>query len=107
MNDRGMKKFAPFKALKGQEEAIKKMIKKQGKLARPELAEDQLELNRQVLERVEADSIVRIEYFSAGEIEIVTGSVIKVGAGFIELKAENAEKKIEFRDLLTIEILAG
>ncbi len=102
MNDRGMKKFNPFKSLMGQEDYVKQeeedYISETNSI--PEISEYQMEELNLTLSQIEKDTYVLVTYYNRGVIIKEKGYATKYND---HLKINN--KKIYFTNLLDIRII--
>lgn len=77
---RGMKKWLPFKSLKGQYEMLDEMKEERKRVEKPELSIDEMEeMNRVLLSSAPGD-IVKVRFYLDGKIEECTETLIKCDA---------------------------
>lgn len=96
INDRGIKKFAAFKSLKGQYEILNEEIKKNNMIEMPELQDDQIEKI--------ACNLAFIKYFDKGYVQFFLGPVKKITNKYLIL-ANQKSSKIIFSNIINLEII--
>ena len=97
MNDRGMKKWAPFNAVVSHSE----LLKKEAKLNPPSLSRDEItEYEEILLNSLYTHSQVEITYFENKQIKIIKGSVIKLDPIRKNIHLKN--KTINFRQIYKV-----
>lgn len=104
MSDRGMKKYAPFKSLKGQDQAVEEIVKRKQKLSKPELAEDRQEEIYLTLSLLRKGDRVKVAYFNAGSIEETDGEILRLEPNTIKLSQDLQQLCIAVADILNIKI---
>lgn len=78
MNDRGMKKWAPFKALKDQDALINKAIEKKKEVECPTLSFDQMEKISRCLTFLTKGQEFKLTYYQDGHIHTIKTTFIMV-----------------------------
>lgn len=73
MSDRGIKKWAPYKALIEQEPAIVSMNKVRSKVDKPILSEDQMEAINEILVNYQGEELIATIYKNG---ELITKEII-------------------------------
>lgn len=106
INDRGIKKFASFKSLKGQYEILNEEIKKNNMIEMPELQDDQIEKIACNLALLNSNNnqTVDIKYFDKGYVQFFLGSVKKITNKYLIL-ANQKSSKIIFSNIINLEII--
>lgn len=106
INDRGIKKFAAFKSLKGQYEILNEEIKKNNMIEMPELQDDQIEKIAFNLALLNSNNnqTVDIKYFDKGYVQFFLGPVKKITNKYLIL-ANQKSSKIIFSNIINLEII--
>ena len=106
INDRGIKKFAAFKSLKGQYEILNEEIKKNNMIEMPELQDDQIEKIACNLALLNSNNnqTVDIKYFDKGYVQFFLGPVKKITNKYLIL-ANRKSSKIIFSNIINLEII--
>ena len=106
INDRGIKKFAAFKSLKGQDEILNEEIKKNNMIEMPELQDDQIEKIACNLALLNSNNnqTVDIKYFDKGYVQFFLGPVKKITNKYLIL-ANQKSSKIIFSNIINLEII--
>ena len=106
INDRGIKKFAAFKSLKGQYEILNEEIKKNNMIEMPELQDDQIEKIACNLALLNSNNnqTVDIKYFDKGYVQFFLGPVKKITNKYLILASQNSSKII-FSNIINLEII--
>lgn len=96
MSDRGIKKWAPFKALTGQFDMIDEIIKNKNKVKKPILSQDKQEELDYFISNLQVNDEIKVTYYDNGEIkeEVLTIKRIDYTSKIItfeefSIKAEN------------------
>lgn len=69
MSDRGIKKWAPFKALTGQFDMIDEIIKNKNKVKKPILSQDKQEELDYFISNLQVNDEIKVTYYDDGEIK--------------------------------------
>lgn len=69
MSDRGIKKWAPFKALIGQFDMIDEIIKNKNKVKKPILSQDKQEELDYFISNLQVNDEIKVTYYDDGEIK--------------------------------------
>lgn len=100
MSDRGMKKWAPYKALVEQEEAINKARSKEEFVEKPILSEDQMEEINNILVNY-AGEILEIKIYKNKHIYRFVSKIHNIDVYEKKLIIED-RRAIYFKDLVSI-----
>lgn len=100
MSDRGIKKWAAYKALIEQDAAVINMRDNRNKIERPILSEDQMEEINEYLISYQGQ-LCEISIFKRGEIQKIEAHIYKIDPVEKVLIIED-RKRISLRDLIGI-----
>ncbi len=97
------KQFAPFDALRGLREALKRKEEEKERCERKELSEEMLSELEGVLSELSAGDLAEITFYHEGKYVRLRGRVKRIDPVRRQLEVE--EGKIPFRDLFSVKIL--
>lgn len=97
MNERGMKKWAPYKSLDSQADFLAKMHHQKAKVAKPLLMEEGAEAINEILSSYHGQSVV-VSYYLDGYINRIKGIITHISLSFKYLTID--ERQISFKDLV-------
>ncbi|MCK9471473.1 MAG: YolD-like family protein [Bacilli bacterium] len=107
MQNNGRKgKWQPFDALEGYGASLRKVEHEKGKIEKPVLFPDELELlNEQLASAFENKKEVTIEYYKSGYLEVIVGYISKIDLIYKEIlvKLESGSRKLKFNQIIKIE----
>ena len=101
MNERGMKKWAPYKSLIEQDEFMKKMRANKKKVEKPKICEDKAEEINNLLINYQGQMIV-MDYYLDGFIKKIEGIIRYISNEFKCLYIN--ETRYEFRNIVGLKI---
>lgn len=97
MNERGMKKWAPYKSLDSQSDFLAKMRYQKAKVEKPKLMEESANSINEILASYHGQR-VEVSYYENGYINKIEGSISHISAPFKYLTIN--DERISFKDLV-------
>ncbi len=101
MNERGMKKWAPYKSLIEQDEFMKNMKANKKKVEKPKICEEKAEEINNLLVNYQGQMIV-MDYYLDGFIKKIEGIIRYISSEFKCLYIN--ETRYEFRNIVGLKI---
>jgi len=97
MNERGMKKWAPYKSLDSQADYLAKMRYQKAKVEKSKLMEENANSINQILVGYHGQE-VEVSYYEMGYINKIRGIITNINGPFKYLTI--CEERIDFKDLV-------
>ena len=79
MSERGIKKWAPYKSLKEQDDFLNRISENNKKIDKPLLSSDQAEIINEILVNYQGEEL-EISYWKNGKINTVSTILVKIDA---------------------------
>ena len=100
MNDRGMKKWAPYASLIEQKGSLAMMRHERSKVKRPHISADQAELIERQLVAYDGSALT-ITFFDDGFIKTCRTKIIRIDPLLRQIECE--ERRIAYKDILSLQ----
>lgn len=97
MNERGMKKWAPYKSLDSQADFLAKMRYQKTKVEKPKLMEETVNSINEILVNYRGQKVI-VSYYEDGYINKIKGIISYINAPFKYLIIN--EERVDFRNLV-------
>lgn len=102
MNDRGMKKWMPYKSLEDQSDFLAQMQYEKRKMPRPTLLDEEIYKINAILTSNHQKPVI-LKYYNDGYVYEMRGRITYVDSVYKYIKI--SETRIDFRDIVKIEEL--
>lgn len=100
MKDRGIKKWAPFKALKEQDKYLEEIKQKNRNEPKPEITDEEREKISHTMNQLQEGEHIRLRFYDGGYVREIDGTFDNIDEfnGFIQISG----RKYHFKNIIDL-----